>query len=462
MFGRKVPSDPRGSHAAHPRPVSQSMIEALEDRRMLSASVPHHVAHPNAIHHAAVKRVNLKHAVTKVTKAVAAAITTAAASTSTSGSATSSGSTSSTNDTDGVADTGGSIVNTLQFGQAPTIVQSGLTTLAAADKLAAPTTTQTLYLGNRNGVESYTLDYTTSGTTTQITVDPAGNPVTAPAQSTTTWATLSGTGAGADAATTAEIGAIVTALGLVAPTSTTTVHVNTASNGTAVYTLELSPSSTSAMPRETRLSVDSSGNPVGDEIIPFSTLPTKIQTGLNGNAPTGATALATTSTQSVNVATENGTTFYSTQFTVSGTTSTVTVNAAGILASLPGTTTLSFSAIPLATQTELQTLATDEGVTSAISAAQSVTAYNEGNGTTIYSVTLSTTNGSAQTINVTVSADQAGNPTVPPRGGEGEGGGCGGASRGGDGGGNNGGGPDGDNVGDGGADSGFGTFRRRR
>jgi hypothetical protein len=127
------------------------------------------------------------------------------------------------------------------------------------------------------------------------------------------------------------------------------------------------------------------------------------------------------------VRTENGKTFYSTTFNVSGVSSTVTVDAAGALATLPSTTTTTYADLESsdsAAASELQTLATSNGA-GAISSSQIVTVYNEGNGTTIYSVTLSATSSMGNAITLTISVDQAGNPTVPS--GEGHGGGCDGA-----------------------------------
>jgi hypothetical protein len=139
---------------------------------------------------------------------------------------------------------------------------------------------------------------------------------------------------------------------------------------------------------------------------------------LNSNAPSGATALDTTSTQKVSIRTANGVTTYTVKFTASGTTSTVTVNSAGVLTSLPSTSTTTFSTIPVAAQTELQTLATADGVSTAIDSAASVRAYDEANGTIIYTITLQADNTSGKgTHRITLSVDQAGNPTVPPTGG---------------------------------------------
>ena len=94
------------------------------------------------------------------------------------------------------------------------------------------------------------------------------------------------------------------------------------------------------------MTVDSNGNPVGNQDIPFSTLPTTIQGYINNNLPTGATALDPTSTQNVSVRTIDGVATYATQFTATGTTSTVTVDLAGDLVTPTVPTTATFSAIP--------------------------------------------------------------------------------------------------------------------
>lgn len=311
----------------------------------------------------------------------------------------------------------GHSANTIQFSQAPAAVQTGLDNLAATDKVTAPTATQSVFLGNSQGVETYTVDITGTGTNTRLTVDQNGNPVTAPTNSTTTF------GAITNAAVTKEINAIATVLSLTAPTASTTVKVSTA-NGVSTYTVRLSKSgSTSGRNRGTTISVDSNGNPVGDENLPFSVIPTAVQNGLNNNRPSGAAALAATSTQTVNVDTANGMTTYSTTFTASGTQTTVTVNANGQPTKLPSKSTTRFQNIPLAAQKELQTLAAADGVSGTISATQTVNVFDEGNGTTVYSVSLSasktTSGGQTLTFNVTISVDQNGNPTVPPtEGGE--------------------------------------------
>lgn len=307
---------------------------------------------------------------------------------------------------------GATLESTITFSQTPTAVQTGLTTLASTDNLAAPVATQTVYLSNTNGVEAYTIDETGTGIQAALTVDSSGNPVTAATKSSTTFGAITNT------AVTAEITAIATALNITAPTSTSVVKVSTPSAGTAVYTIKLADSTTGKRAKKTTtIEVDSAGNPVGNISLPFSVIPTTIQTGLNTAAPVGATALATTSTQPVTVTTVDGLTTYSTTFTTTGTQTTVTVNNAGTLTNLPTTTTTSttFSAIPTAAQTELQTLATADGVTGTIATTQKVTAYAEATGTTVYAVTLSATpSGSTQSIMVTIASDQNGNPTVPP------------------------------------------------
>lgn len=420
-----------GNSSFAPRRKScDQLIETLEDRTLLSATGSHalHTAlkHATKVHAATVKPAKVTHAkVTKSSKAAKksnAKTNVIASNTSTSTSATTSTGTTSAP----IFGDRGHVLSTIPFSEAPTAVKNGLTTLASTDHLTAPAATDTVHLGNRNGVETYSLLITSTGTLTDITVDQNGNPVTQPTLSTTTFGTLSGTGTGSDAAAAAEITAIATALGLTAPASTDTVNVSTTAGGAVTYSIHLSRSTSSTTTTtddhdlfedhgET-ITVDASGNPVGAQELPFNVMPTKIQNGINAHLPTGATALATTSTQSVRVLTIDGATYYSTTFTTSGTQTTVTVDAAGALATLPSSSTADFSTIPAAAQTELQTLATANGVTGTISGTQTVNVFNEGNGTTIYSVSLSATNSStSQTYMITISVDQAGNPTVPPQ-----------------------------------------------
>jgi hypothetical protein len=313
--------------------------------------------------------------------------------------------------------------STIEFSLAPTVVQTGLDSLATADGLADPASTTSVHLGNSNGVETYSVTLDGTGTVSTLTVDQLGDPVTAPTLSTTTFGSL-GT---SDSAAASELTTIASALGLTAPASTDTVNVATTSGGTATYAIHLTSSSNASTGNFSwgsfgqTISVDSAGNPVGDQNLPFSVFSTTIQNALNQHAPTGATALTSTSTQNVKVQTTDGITTYSTTFTTSGTTTTVTVNSAGTLTSLPTTTTTTFSALPTVVQTQLQTLATADGVTTSIAATQSVTELTETNGTILYSVSLAKTangsSGSTYTFNVTVTVDSNGNPTVLPNNG---------------------------------------------
>jgi hypothetical protein len=305
---------------------------------------------------------------------------------------------------------------TIEFSQAPTAVQTGLTTLATSDGFAAPTSTTTVYLANTNGVEEYTIDETATGETAQLTVNVSGSPVNAPVQSTTTFGAITNT------AVTDEINAIAAALDLTAPASTATVTVETPTTGNPTYSVELT-GATGTKP--VTITVDSTGAPVGDETVPFSTLPTTVQNALIADAPAGVT-LTPGSTQSVKVALLDGVQIYTMVFKTTGETTTVTVNSAGTLTNLPSKSTAEFSTIPTAAQTELQSLATADGYTGTISQTQTVDVFAESNGTTIYTVTLTTSSGTQTTI--TISSDEDGNPTVPPEDnnyGNG-GGGCGG------------------------------------
>lgn len=423
MFGRKTRISRSLNRSG---PSAGAFIEVLEDRRLLSASGLHHAVHTHVEH-------SSRHATAKTSDSktsLASAITRATQSTSTSDSGSSSGSTTAPVFPGGPR----GLVTSLEFDQTPAAVQSGLQKLASTDSLAAPTSTQTVYLGNSNGVETYTLVYTSSGTTSRITVDQTGAAVTQPTQSTTTWAVLDGTGAGSDSAAAAEITAIANALGLTAPTSTTVVNVTTQSDGSTVYSVNLgssnsSSSSTARADRGRTISVNSAGDPVGDQVLPFSVLPTAVQDGINANVPAGDSALSASSTQNVDVRTTDGVTTYSVTFSSTGIQTVVTVNTAGDLTSLPSQSTTEFSDLPTAAQTELQTLATDKGYTSTISSTQTVDVFTETSGTIIYSVTLNVTGGTstAATTLLTIAVDQSGNPTVPPTnfgGGFGGGGGC--------------------------------------
>jgi hypothetical protein len=121
---------------------------------------------------------------------------------------------------------GGPAEATIVFSQVSATIQSGLNALATADGVAAPTDAQTVYLGNSNGIETYTVKISGTGTTTKLTVDQNGNAVAAPTQSSTTFGEVTNT------AVTDEISAIATALNLTAPASDTTVNVSTTAAGT--------------------------------------------------------------------------------------------------------------------------------------------------------------------------------------------------------------------------------------
>lgn len=307
-------------------------------------------------------------------------------------------------------------LNSVEFSQAPAAVQTGLDNLASTDKLTAPTATQTVFLGNRNGIETYTVDITGTGTQTALTVDQNGSPVTAPTNGTTTYGAV-------PPAVSTEAAAIAGALGLTVPAMTANVPVSTPTGGTSVYTIALVSSATSTSHLRGRLvRIDASGNPLGNLNLPFVAVPTSIQTALNNNRPSGATALATTSTQNVKVHTNSGVTTYSTSFTVGSTTTTVTVNAAGALTKLPSHTTTTFSTLSSKVQTAIQALATGNGATGTIAGTTTVQAYDEANGTTIYSVNVNGSkiglSGSSFTYNLTISVDQNGNPTTLPGDGE--------------------------------------------
>lgn len=312
-------------------------------------------------------------------------------------------------------------LSTIEFSQAPAAVQTGLENLATADGLTPPTSTstQTVFLGNRNGIETYTIDISGTGTQSALTVDQTGSPVTAPTNGTTTYGTL-------PPAVTTEASAIATALNLTVPASTGTVQVMTPTGGTSVYTIRLTAATTTTTTTTTTsthvggrtVSIDASGNPVGNVNLPFAAIPASIQTALNNNRPSAADALATTATQNVSIRTNSGITTYSTTFTTSGTSTTVTVDATGALAKLPSHSTTTFSALSQTVQNAINALASANGVTATIAGTQTVQVYDEANGTTIYSVTVNASrtgsSGTAFTYNLTVSVDQDGNSTTLP------------------------------------------------
>jgi hypothetical protein len=304
----------------------------------------------------------------------------------------------------------GGLVRSITFDQAPVAVQTGLDTLASA----TVATSQTVYLGNIKGIETYTIDIASTGTNSVYTVDQNGNAVTAPVRSTITFSDLTN----ANAAVSTEFTTIATALNATAPSNTDNVSVLT-SGKSAVYTMTLSVTTSSGRTRKVCVSVDSAGNPTGNETLPLSVFSSAIQNGLTSNAPSDATAL--TSTSPVLVKTVNGVTTYSTKYTATGVVTTLTVDSTGALANLPSNSTTVFSKIPGAAQSQLQTLATANGYTATIDPATNVKVYDEANGTVIYSVKLPVTgtgkSGATYTFMIAVASDQSGNPTVPPMGG---------------------------------------------
>jgi hypothetical protein len=301
------------------------------------------------------------------------------------------------------------VVHAIAFSDAPAAVQAGLDDLATHAGLDSPAGTQTVYLGNVKGKETYTVDLSSTGTSSVLTVDQNGKAVTAPVKTTVTVADV------ANSAVTDEFNAIATALGLTAPTPTGSVKVLTADDGSAVYTISLS-TGTGRHARSKSFSVDSAGNPTGNEQVPLSVLSAAIQDGLTSNAPAGATAL--TDASPIAVQTKNGVTTYSATYRSPGIKTVVTVDNTGALTNLPSTSTVKFADIPPAAQTALQTLATNNGFTGTIADDASVKAYDEANGTVIYAVRLPVTgtgnSGSTYTYMIVVAADQSGNPTVPP------------------------------------------------
>ena len=291
---------------------------------------------------------------------------------------------------------------TITLNLAPAKVVTGLDALAGST-LALTTV---VHLGNSNGVETYTVDVATTTKDTKYTVDPNGNAVIAPVHSTTTFGALTNT------AVTGELKAIAAALNLTAPVAATVVEVSTV-NGASTYSVDLNSATTTTGhgPHGARITVDASGNPVGDEQVPLSVLSAVIQKGLTSNAPTGATALTPTSL--IQVETIDGVTLYSAHYTAAGVKSVVTVNAAGTLTPLPSSKQIVLSSLSAALQAELKTLAAAEGFTGTIAATQTLTEFDEANGTKVYALNI---HGTSTTTSVNVAVDALGNPTTPPGG----------------------------------------------
>jgi len=200
-----------------------------------------------------------------------------------------------------------------------------LNSLATADKTTIAST-QTVYIRPINSTTTYyTVVLTPStGTKIRLTSDEDGNPVTPPTSSTTTF------GAVTDTAATTEITALATALSLTAPTSTTSVKVQTA-DGLTTYTVDLAPSSGTG--HDVRVTVDAAGNPAGHMRIPFSALNSTIAGGLTTLA--SAESLTIASTQEVEVDTSGGDTYYTVNLTGTGQSVQLTVDTTGAAATAP-------------------------------------------------------------------------------------------------------------------------------
>jgi hypothetical protein len=314
--------------------------------------------------------------------------------------------------------------NTIQFDQAPSSVQGGLDTLATNGGFTAPdptTSTQTVFLRNSNGVETYTMYFGTTFPRTRYTVDVSGAQVVAPVITSETFETLTTN----DALSAAEITAIAAAKNLTPPTNTTNVQVITPTVGNPTFIVSLDSATSDGWFRhDADISVDSAGNPIGNQNLPFNVIPSTIQGGLNGLVPAGGTTYdPTTSTQPVYVRTQNGFTTYSVVFTVAGTPTKVTVDDTGAVALLPGFSQTTYSLLSGPAFNELQTLATADGVTTPIASSQAVTQYTENNGTptVLYTVRLpgtpvTTPWGGTYTPYITITVDQVGNPTTIPFG----------------------------------------------
>lgn len=318
-------------------------------------------------------------------------------------------------------------VGAIDFSAAPAAVQAGLNALASTDGAAAPADTDAVFLGNSGGMETYSIKVTGTGTVSKLTVDVAGAPVTPATRAAATYADV-------PAATSSEVAKIADALGLTAPASTDDVVVVTPATGPATYTVRLtapdSPTTTTTDSTDSTdaesllhrardffrgrvVTVDADGNPAGNQRLPAAAFSSAVIDGLNAGVPDGATPLAADATTPVSVRTANGVTTYSAVFTATGTRTTVTVLPDGSAAALPTRSSVAFSDVPSAAATELQSLVTDKGGDT-IAADAKVTAFDEANGTVIYTLNTTYTTAAGRTRFLTVSSDQDGNPTVPP------------------------------------------------
>lgn len=198
-----------------------------------------------------------------------------------------------------------------------------LTTLATADNLTISSTQSV----NVQKLTSTTTDYSvvlapSAGVRIRLTTDQAGNPVTPPTNSKVAFSTITNT------AVTDELITLASDLSLAAPTATTVVDVNT-TQGLTTYSVDLAKSSGKGH-KET-ITVDSSGDPAGNMVIPFSALPTGgvIASGLSSLAAALSPTQTIASTDNVVVATAGGETTYTVKLTGTGESIKLTVDTSG-------------------------------------------------------------------------------------------------------------------------------------
>jgi len=292
---------------------------------------------------------------------------------------------------------------TAQFQNLLPAVQTGLDNLAGSTISA----TQNVNLGNTDGVETFSVTLKSTGAKTTYEVDENGNPITAPSHSKTTFAAIN-----SNAST--EINAIATAENLTAPGTATKVQVNTGINGVTTYSVNLTPVISSTghhhhTPPPVTVTVDSAGDPLAPSSLPFSVMLPAVQSTFIQNAPAGVT-LTSASTNKVNIQTIDGTIVYFMTFKSTGTRTTLYVDAGGTLVNLPSTTQTTLANVPSPAATELQTLATADGVTGTFATTQTVSELTEPSGSIFFTVDAKTSSGKK----IAITVDQTGNPTVPP------------------------------------------------
>lgn len=203
----------------------------------------------------------------------------------------------------------------IPFNALTSAASTELDTLAGDFSLTI-SSTQNVYVSTAKGVTTYTVDLTSNGETYMFTVNTAGTLVSSTVPQTF--------GSITDTAVTTELTTLASALKLTAPTSASVVYVTTNSSG-STYSLTLTNSTGHGHP--TTLTVDSNGNPIGNDTIPFSALPTAISDGLTALATTyGATI---NSTESVQVQTIKGVTTYTVTLRSAGQRISLTVDTSG-------------------------------------------------------------------------------------------------------------------------------------